>query len=230
MSKILEAKSIQKVFSEGSGNDLVVLNEVDIAFEAGCHTSIVGTSGSGKSTLLNLLGGLDHPTKGEILFQGENINHYPSNQLSNWRNRHIGFIFQFHHLLPDFTALENVQMPALIAGTAPALARKNATNLLEQVGLKERLTHKPAKLSGGEQQRVAIARALTNQPTIILADEPTGNLDEETAEKVGQLLIDVSQEYNTTIVLVTHNPGFAKKMERNFRLSNGNISPQQPSL
>lgn len=230
MNKVIEATNARKVFSDGAGNDLVVLEKIDFAVYSGVNVSIVGASGSGKSTLLSLFGGLDKPSQGEIYFQGENIHQFASNKLAAWRNTHIGFIFQFHHLLPDFTALENVQIPSLIAGESPSIATKKAMELLEQVGLKHRLDHKPSMLSGGEQQRVAIARALINHPTIILADEPTGNLDEETANKVGDLLIHVCKQHKTTLILVTHNPAFAEKMEQTYRLSNGHIYADESSL
>ncbi len=224
METIIAISALSKHFVDGNGCKLEILKEINCEFRRNESVSIVGSSGSGKSTLLNLLGGLDHPTSGEVRFLGENINHFSSDSLSNWRNRHIGFIFQAHHLLPDFTALENVLIPGLIAGSSRQQCIGRAGELLAQVGLSDRSNHKPSQLSGGEQQRVAIARALINTPTLILADEPTGNLDNKTGEAVGALLQRICGEQQTTLVVVTHNSGLAASMECRLRLFDGKLS------
>lgn len=218
---IIQVKKLCKNFMDGSGNELKVLKGVDAEFRPGDATAIVGSSGSGKSTLLHLLGGLDHPTSGEVLFEGVNVFTYDSNTLSNWRNTHIGFVFQSHHLLPDFTAEENIMLPLMIAGISKQQAKEKASQLLDQVGLKERSTHKPGELSGGEQQRIAIARALVNEPDIILADEPTGNLDTRTGEKTGNLLKQVCRESKATLITVTHNQKLAAEMDFRLVLQDG---------
>lgn len=224
METIIAVEKLCKHFIDGNGCRLEILKEIDCHFKRNESVSIVGSSGSGKSTLLNLLGGLDHPTSGEVLFLGENINRFQSDALSNWRNRHVGFIFQAHHLLPDFTAIENVIIPALIAGSSRQQSLSRASDLLAQVGLADRAGHKPSQLSGGEQQRVAIARALINAPTLILADEPTGNLDNKTGEVVGALLRKICGEQQTTLIVVTHNIGLAASMECRLKLFDGNLS------
>jgi lipoprotein-releasing system ATP-binding protein len=224
METIITIEKLSKHFIDGNGHELEILDEVDYEFPRNTSISIVGSSGSGKSTLLNLMGGLDHPTSGKVSFLGENINQYDSDTLSDWRNRHIGFIFQAHHLLPDFTALENVSIPAMIAGTSKSQYLKMAEMLLDQVGLKTRSTHKPSQLSGGEQQRVAIARALINSPSVIFADEPTGNLDNKTGESVGSLLREICLAQKTTLIVVTHNAGLATSMDYKLRLFDGKLS------
>jgi len=224
METIIAIEKLSKHFIDGNGQGLEILNEIDYKFPRNASISIVGSSGSGKSTLLNLMGGLDRPTSGKVSFLGENINQYDSDTLSDWRNRHIGFIFQAHHLLPDFTALENVTIPAMIAGTSRQQYLKMAETLLDQVGLKARSTHKPSQLSGGEQQRVAIARALINSPSVIFADEPTGNLDNKTGESVGSLLREICLAQKTTLMVVTHNAGLATSMDCKLRLFNGKLS------
>ena len=226
MSPVFKLEKLNKHYLDGSGNKLEILKDIEISFEERKTISIVGASGSGKSTLLNLLGGLDRPTAGSIFFKGENISDFSSNALSEWRNRRIGFIFQAHHLLPDFTALENITIPALIAEIPIHDYLDDAKDLLEQVGLKDRMTHKPGQLSGGEQQRIAIARALINRPDVILADEPTGNLDNKTGEKVSRLLLDISAKRNATLITVTHNSRLASSMEIQLRLFDGKLSPQ----
>jgi lipoprotein-releasing system ATP-binding protein len=201
-----------------------VLSELDLDIGRGERVAIVGESGVGKSTLLHILGTLDRPTGGEVWFDGENLTDKSDRDLAGFRNREIGFIFQFHHLLPDFSALENVMMPALIAGTATETARRRATELLERVGLAERLEHRPGELSGGEQQRVAVARALVQEPRAILADEPTGNLDPATGDGVQQLLFELNREHGSTLVVVTHSPSLAGAMDRTLRLRAGRIA------
>ncbi|MFH2132241.1 MAG: ABC transporter ATP-binding protein [bacterium] len=224
METILSIEKLSKQFIDGNGCKLEILKTIDYTFAKNTSVSIVGSSGSGKSTLLNLLGGLDRPTSGDVYFLGENINRYDSDTLSDWRNRHIGFIFQAHHLLPDFTALENVSIPVMIAGSSKQQGFKKAEVLLDQVGLKDRFNHKPSQLSGGEQQRVAIARALINSPSMILADEPTGNLDNKTGESVGALLQSICREQKTTLIVVTHNIALATSMDFKLRLFDGKLS------
>ncbi len=203
-----------------------VLTGLDLEIAAGERVAIVGESGVGKSTLLHILGTLDRPTSGEVWFDGENLVDKSDRQLAHFRNREVGFIFQFHHLLPDFTALENVMMPALIAGIAPEEARQQATALLDRVGLAARTDHKPGELSGGEQQRVAVARALIQRPRVVLADEPTGNLDPVTGAGVQELLIELNRERGLTLVVVTHNAGLADAMDRTLRLAAGRVAPE----
>ncbi len=201
-----------------------VLTGLDLEIAAGERVAIVGESGVGKSTLLHILGTLDRPTSGEVWFDGEELATKSDHELAHFRNREVGFIFQFHHLLPDFTALENVMMPALIAGTGRDAARRRAGELLGRVGLTERVDHRPGELSGGEQQRVAVARALIQEPRVVLADEPTGNLDPATAEGVQDLLIELNAERRLTLVVVTHSVTLASVMDRTLRLAGGRIA------
>lgn len=201
-----------------------VLSGLNLEIGAGERVAIVGESGVGKSTLLHILGTLDRPTGGEVWFDGENLTSKSERDLAQFRNREIGFIFQFHHLLPDFTALENVMMPALIAGVATTAARGRAGALLERVGLAERLDHRPGELSGGEQQRVAVARAIVQEPRAVLADEPTGNLDPVTGQGVQDLLMELNRERNITLVVVTHSTSLAGVMDRTLRLTAGRIA------
>ncbi len=203
-----------------------VLSGLDLEIDKGKRVAIVGESGVGKSTLLHILGTLDRPTGGEVWFDGENLTRKSDRELAHFRNREVGFIFQFHHLLPDFSALENVMMPALIAGTSTDAARRRATQLLERVGLAERLTHRPGELSGGEQQRVAVARALVQEPRAVLADEPTGNLDPTTGEGVQNLLLELNREHDITLVVVTHSATLAGAMDRTLRLRAGRIASE----
>ena len=202
-----------------------VLTALDLDIATGERVAIVGESGVGKSTLLHILGTLDRPTSGEVWFDDEELTAKSDRELALFRNREVGFIFQFHHLLLDFTALENVMMPALIGGMGRDAARRRAADLLVRVGLAERLEHKPGELSGGEQQRVAVARALTQAPRVVLADEPTGNLDPATAAGVQELLIELNRERRMTLVVVTHSPTLASAMDRTLRLGGGCIRP-----
>ncbi len=200
-----------------------VLKGLDLAIRAGEMVAIEGVSGAGKSTLLHILGTLDRPTEGKVFFQGQDLFDRSNGELAVVRNRHIGFVFQFHHLLPEFTALENTLMPGLIRGLSKGKSEKEAEKILGQLGLGDRLHHKPGELSGGEQQRVAVARALMLSPQVILADEPTGNLDTHTGEEVHRLLVKINQEQGITIVIVTHNPQLAERMTRRIRLVDGKL-------
>ncbi|MDS0218573.1 lipoprotein-releasing ABC transporter ATP-binding protein LolD [Pseudidiomarina andamanensis] len=222
-SMLMECRQLSRVYQDGD-RQLQVLNDVNLSVNAGEMLAIVGSSGSGKSTLLHCMGGLDKPTSGEVLFAGYAIQDWSSNQLADWRNKEIGFIYQFHHLLPEFTALENVAMPQLIAGVSTREAKLRAEQLLQRVGLAERLQHRPAELSGGERQRVAIARALANSPRLVLADEPTGNLDDSTAEQVFELLLELNKEFDTAFVIVTHDNSLAAKLPRTLTLHHGQLN------
>ncbi len=218
---LINATGLSK--SYGDGRRIDVLVDLDLQVAAGEAVAIVGQSGVGKSTLLHVLGTLDQPTGGHVLFDGVDIFGLSDREQATFRNREVGFIFQFHHLLPDFTALENVMMPALIRGISPVEAESRARMVLERVGLGERLTHKPGELSGGEQQRVAVARAVALSPRAILADEPTGNLDPATGAEVHALLIDLNREHNITLVIVTHNEELSSMVHRTLRLQNGKL-------
>ncbi len=224
MTVAIRIENLHRQFLDGSGNKLTVLTGINAQFRDAQTVSVVGSSGSGKSTLLHILGGLDHPTLGQIYYRDKPIFSFDSDKLADWRNRCVGFVFQSHHLMPDFTALENVMLPGMIKGLTKPTCLERATELLEQVGLQDRLTHKPTRLSGGEQQRVAIARALVNSPDIILADEPTGNLDTRTGEMVGDLLGKVCHDQKATLVLVTHNTKLAAEMDYRLKLENGVLS------
>ncbi|MBU2514883.1 ABC transporter ATP-binding protein [bacterium] len=225
MTTVIRIEKLCKNYLDGSGKELKVLKGVSTEFDSDQTVSIVGSSGSGKSTLLQLLGGLDRPTSGKVFYNNKNIYEYDSNTLANWRNENIGFIFQSHHLLPDFSALENTMLPGMIAGLSKQESSRIAKRLLSQVGLAERMSHKPNQLSGGEQQRVAIARALVNSPDIILADEPTGNLDSQTGEKIGAILNQICHEQKATLIMVTHNLQLANKMDFRLMLKNGTLVP-----
>jgi lipoprotein-releasing system ATP-binding protein len=200
-----------------------VLKGVDIEIRKGEIVVIVGPSGSGKSTLLHILGAIDRPTKGEVFLKEHNIFKYSEERLAKFRNQTLGFIFQFHHLLPEFNALENVCMPALISGKTMKESRQRAESLLSTVGMGQRLLHKPSELSGGEQQRVAVARALMNNPELVLADEPSGNLDEENGQELHQLLASLSEDLGITFVIATHNPDLTRRANRVLRLSEGKL-------
>lgn len=220
MNKIIECKNLVKTFHDGD-RELRILRGLDIDVYEGQVLMITGSSGAGKSTLLHLMGTLDRPTSGELLFRGASVSRLRRSALNRIRNREIGFVFQFYHLLPEFTALENVMMPALCKGTKRSVCRARAEELLEKVGLSDRMTHKPGKLSGGEQQRVAIARALFNKPAVVLSDEPTGNLDEGTGEGIIALLFDLNRSENVTLVIVTHDDHIAPRAHRWVHLHEG---------
>ncbi|MFA4924777.1 MAG: ABC transporter ATP-binding protein [Ignavibacteriaceae bacterium] len=202
---IIKAENIYKSYETGLTNRLEILKNISIEIPKNKISVIIGASGAGKSTLLHIIGGLDKPDKGKILIDNNDVSSFSDKKLSSFRNTHIGFVFQFHHLLPEFTALENVAIPQLIGNISFSKACKKAKELLEAVGLAERLEHKPAQLSGGEQQRVAVARALVNDPQLILADEPTGNLDTENSDVLNKLFVDLRDKFNKTLVIVTHN-------------------------
>jgi lipoprotein-releasing system ATP-binding protein len=221
--EILRAEKLRRTFHTGDGI-LTVLSDVELSVEQGSVVSVVGASGSGKSTLLQLLGGLDRPDSGRVLVNGEDIHALSEQERAGFRSDGIGFVFQFHHLLPDFTALENVLIAGLIAGSKRRIAETRASELLSQVGLLERATHRPSELSGGEQQRVAVARALMNRPRLILADEPSGNLDAQNAVVLEELLWSLTKERDASLVLVTHDEKLARKADRCVRLKNGRLT------
>jgi lipoprotein-releasing system ATP-binding protein len=216
----LEVRHLVKAYEHG-GRQLRVLDDVNLSLAPGDMVSVVGASGVGKSTLLQILGTLDLPSAGSITFDGEELTKMDATRLAEFRNRKIGFVFQFHHLLPEFTALENVMMPALIQRILPPEARRRATRILDRVGLSHRLTHRPSELSGGEQQRVALARAMVLEPALLLADEPTGNLDLHTGEEVQNLFVELNRERGSTLLVVTHNPELAARMPRRLRMVDG---------
>jgi lipoprotein-releasing system ATP-binding protein len=219
--RLLEAKSLHKVYYNGN-KQLEVLKGVNLSIDKGKFVAIVGPSGAGKSTLLHILGGLDLPTKGEVLFEEKDIYNLSDTELSGIRNKRIGFVFQFYHLLSEFTVLENVSLPALISSEgAPSELRQRASVLLGEVGLSKRLTHFPSQLSGGEQQRVAIARALINKPAVLLCDEPTGNLDSKTSDEIIALVKKINLENQMAVVLVTHNAELAREGETIYHLKDG---------
>ena len=219
---ILQAKDLFKSFSNGKRN-LQVLSGFSLQVEAGKINTIMGQSGSGKSTAMNIIGTLDSPDSGEVIFDSKDINNMTDEALSEFRNRELGFVFQFHHLLPEFTALENILMPSWIRNNFESVEEK-ALMMLEKVGLLERKDHFPSQLSGGERSRVAVLRALINNPRLILADEPTGNLDQKNALKLIDLLLEINRDFQQAIVLTTHNPEVAAIGHRQFTLKNGNLS------
>jgi lipoprotein-releasing system ATP-binding protein len=217
----LRATNLGKEYREGSGEPLRVLSAIDFTLGAGETIAIIGASGSGKSTLLNLLGGLDTPSTGDVQLNGRDLFKMGEKMRCIARNRHLGFIYQFHHLLPEFTAMENVAMPQLIAGSDTLTARNRAESLLREVGLEHRLHHKPGELSGGERQRAAIARALINSPDCILADEPTGNLDRHNAEQALELIMQLNHSHHTALIMVTHDMNIAERMGSIYILEDG---------
>ena len=222
----LEAVGLGKDYREGSGEALHVLNGIDFSLRAGETAAIIGTSGSGKSTLLNMLGGLDKPTAGQVLINNADLFTITEKSRCTIRNQHLGFIYQFHHLLPEFTALENVAMPQLIEGVDKDQARRKSIHLLAEVGLGERLNHKPGELSGGERQRAAIARAMINSPDCILADEPTGNLDRKNAENVLELIMRLNRSFKTALIMVTHDLQIAEQLDNIYVLEDGLLQRQ----
>ncbi len=221
---VLRCQNLGKRYEEGP-QTVDVLTGVELELLPGERVSIVGSSGSGKTTLLNLLGGLDTPSQGSVWLDGEELSALNEKARGLLRNRAMGFVYQFHHLLPEFSALENVCMPLLIGRTSIAEARRKASALLERVGLGHRLSHKPAELSGGERQRVASARALVNEPKLVLLDEPTGNLDQHTAHGIQQMMLELSTSLRTSFLVVTHDQSLAAQMDRTLRLEDGRLVP-----
>mgnify|MGYP000364856091 CR=1 FL=1 len=221
-SVILQCQQLEMRYQQGD-LDVSVLKGVDLSINAGERVAIMGASGSGKSTLLHLLGGLEKPTQGSVILDGENLSTISSSKLSKLRNRSLGFIYQFHHLLGEFSILENVAMPLLIAGQSVKNAREKSIEILTRVGLGHRVEHKPGELSGGERQRAAIARALINNPKCVLADEPTGNLDSKTAEHIYQLMLELNQELHVSFLVVTHDIDLAKRMDKVLHMEDGLI-------
>jgi lipoprotein-releasing system ATP-binding protein len=218
---VLEAKNVSKHFTDGKST-VEVIRGLDLQVEAGQFVSIVGSSGSGKSTLLHVLGGLERPTEGMVFLNGKRFDNLGESERGDQRNLHMGFVYQFHHLLPEFTALENVAMPLMLRnGTTYKKVKEQAEYLLERVGLTHRLTHKPGELSGGERQRVAMARALVTKPAVMLADEPTGNLDRKTAVKIFELLSDLRQEFNMAMLIVTHDEVLAQSADKILHMQDG---------
>lgn len=226
MTDLLHCSGLSKTYQDGD-NQVNVLKSVDFSISAGEMVAIVGASGSGKSTLLHILGGLEKPTTGELMFNDQDMTSWSSDKLSSWRNSNLGFVYQFHHLLPEFSALENVAMPLLIAGEKAKNAKQTAQTLLERVGLGHRLLHRPSQLSGGERQRVAIARAFVNNPDIVLADEPTGNLDGEAAASIYQLMLELNKEKGTAFIVVTHDNTLAEQLHRVERLVDGTLDAKR---
>ncbi|CAN5680582.1 ABC transporter ATP-binding protein [soil metagenome] len=220
---ILEGRALRKVYREEDGSELTILDGVDISVHAGEAVAIIGASGAGKSTLLHLLGCLDRPTSGEVMLAGRSVAALPPRQLAAVRNQQIGFVFQFHHLLREFTALENVMMPLLIAGASRADATLRASELLAEVGLTARASHKASELSGGEQQRVAVARALSNRPAVLIADEPSGNLDTHTSAQLHDLFFRLREEHGVALVLATHNSSLAGRTDRVLAVDDGQL-------
>lgn len=219
---LVELRDVTKTYQTGA-ESVEVLRGITLEVEEGKVVSVTGESGSGKSTLLNVIGGLDRPDGGSVTVGGYRVDALTEEAITRYRSRSIGFVFQFHYLLRDFSALENVSLPAIIAGESPKTARDRASALLDEVNLDERLNHLPAELSGGERQRVAVARALINGPLLVLADEPTGNLDEDNSRLVQDLLFRVVRDHGSTLVLVTHDPAFSRRGELHFRLEHGRL-------
>ncbi len=226
MPRLVEIRNLQKTFQH-MGKELTVLRGIDLDLDEGEVVAIVGPSGAGKSTFLHILGTLDLPSKGYVKIGGTDITKLGSGALADLRNRSVGFVFQFHHLLPEFTALENVMMPGMIAGKNRRDLERDATKLLEEVGLGKRATHRPGELSGGEQQRVALARALVLSPKLLLADEPTGNLDSATSAAIHDLFFQINKTHGTTVVIVTHNNDLARSMPRVVTLKDGRLDADE---
>jgi lipoprotein-releasing system ATP-binding protein len=226
---IMHATDLSRHYRQGDVT-LSVLSGVNLSIEAGEKVAIVGVSGSGKTTLLNLLGGLDDADRGEVFLAEKSWHDLGASERAAWRNQHVGFVYQFHHLLGEFSALENVAMPLLIGSCSPTEARCRATQLLERVGLGDRLNHQPAELSGGERQRVAVARALVTEPSVVLMDEPTGNLDPHTAGAILNLLIELNESLNISFILVTHDPVIAAQMDRTLTLTDGLLVSENPAV
>ncbi len=220
---ILSSENLVKTYQTTKKSKLEVLKSISLEIETEKISVIIGASGAGKSTLLHLLGGLDRPDSGKVFFENQNIFDFSDEKLAKFRNKNIGFVFQFHHLLPEFTALENVAIPQMIMGLSLNKSLKKAEELINTVGLSERMNHKPAELSGGEQQRVAVARALANNPSIIFADEPTGNLDSANSEAIHKIIIDLRDKFNKTFVIVTHNSSLVKLADKVFEMKDGKI-------
>lgn len=223
MTELLRCENISKFYDEGS-QKVQVLKNVSFSMNTGELVAIVGSSGSGKSTLLHTLGGLDQPSEGQVFIKGQSLQQLSSNKLAQLRNQNLGFVYQFHHLMADFTALENVMMPMLIGNQNKSEATVRAEKMLQAVGLSHRITHRPSALSGGERQRVAIARALVNNPALVLADEPTGNLDQKTTESIFDLIKQLNHEQNIAFLLVTHDLKLADKLSRRFVMADGVLS------
>lgn len=219
---VIDCRQVTRTYNEGPGK-LTIFSDISLEVAQGETVAIVGSSGAGKTTLLNLLGGLDKPSSGQIAICGEDIHRLSEARRARFRNAHLGFVYQFHHLLPEFTALENVMMPCALGGMAVSKSRDKASSLLERVGLAERLDHKPGELSGGERQRVAIARALVNEPDCVLMDEPTGNLDEHTGEGVQALIESLRDQLGIAFVMVTHDMKMARSLGRVMRLEQGRL-------
>jgi lipoprotein-releasing system ATP-binding protein len=224
MNALLEARAIRKVYAGGDGQPLEVLRGVDLDVRRGEFVAIVGASGAGKSTLLHLLGALDAPSGGDVWLDGSRYADLDARATAELRNRKVGFVFQFHHLLREFSALENVMMPLLIGGAEPRQARSRAEEVLSEVGLAGRMTHRPGELSGGEQQRCAVARALVHDPSVVLADEPSGNLDHANSERLHELFFRLAREYETAVVVVTHNRQLAGRADRILWLEDGRLT------
>ncbi len=224
-SLVIEARAVTKVFRQGK-LDVEVLKGVDLNVASGESHAILGASGAGKSTLMHLLGGLDHVSDGEINVAGRSLNRLGETELGRLRNRHLGFIYQFHHLLPEFSAAENIAMPLLVRRQSRQQAAAEASEWLERIGLAQRARHKPGELSGGERQRVALARALVTRPDCLLADEPTGNLDQHTAAQMLELMLDLNRELGTALVVVTHDLGIAARMQRRWHMVDGVLTPE----